>query len=288
MKKKAKYLGIIAVILSVTVCFAGCGSGASSNNPSGSTSKEKIKIEDVSWQMDEGVVDGTRYVLLNYTNNTKYTITSFKLTFKEKSGITDEEKSSFYSDMQAKFKASDEDMEKFKSRSISMRVNTDRVVNPGESASNINCYYYEGYYYVDNFNHYDLVEPDIATIKYIDEDKVYTVYYDYSSKKYSTEAETEIALQWSQTDLGNKIPKPDVKVIESDSTDSTTYFSFDAYGMSLEQFNAYVEECKRLGYTDKSYKSETSYYAYNSEGYQINLSYQKKDYKMDGTVYPPK
>lgn len=31
-------------------------------------------------------------------------------------------------------------------------------------------------------------EPDIATIKYIDKDKIFTVYYDYGSKKYSAEA----------------------------------------------------------------------------------------------------
>lgn len=103
-----------------------------------------------------------------------------------------------------------------------MHAETDRVVNPSESASNINCYYYGGSFLKD-INHYNVVEPDIATIKYIDEGKILTAYYDYSSKKYSAKAETEIAYQWSQIDLGSKIPKLDVKVVESDRDDEIIF-----------------------------------------------------------------
>ena len=34
--------------------------------------------------IDRGIVDGDRYVILDYTNNTKYTLTDFEITFKEK------------------------------------------------------------------------------------------------------------------------------------------------------------------------------------------------------------
>ena len=77
MNKKVKIFTILAVVLSVAACFAGCGSSETTNNPGGSTAKEKINIEDISWKVDEGIVDGDRYVLLNYTNNTQYTITNF-------------------------------------------------------------------------------------------------------------------------------------------------------------------------------------------------------------------
>ncbi|MFR5648782.1 MAG: DUF6591 domain-containing protein [[Eubacterium] siraeum] len=286
MNKKIKILTIFAVILSVVVCFAGCGSNEQTEKPSSSTIKEKINIEDIAWNVDEGIVDGDRYVLLNYTNNTQYTITNFEITFKEKAGVTEEEKVKFYSDVQKKFEASDEDMEDLKSRPISMHAETDRVVNPSESISNANCYYYGGYTYLKDIDHYNLVEPDIATIKYIDEDKIFTVYYDYGSKKYSTEAETEIAYQWSQTDLGSKIPKPDVKVVES-GRDDEAIFMFDAYGLSLEQFNAYIEECKGLGYTVEPGSFEGFYSADNAEGYNVYLHYDEKDYSMGGTISAP-
>lgn len=286
MNKKVKIFTILIVILSMAVCFAGCGNSKTTNNPDSSTVKEKINIEDITWNVDEGIVDGDRYVLLNYTNNTQYTITNFEITFKEKAGVTEEEKATFYSDIQQNFEASDEDMEDLKSQPISMHAETDRVVNPSESASNINCYYYGGSFYLKDINHYNLVEPDIATIKYIDEDKIFTVYYDYSSKKYSAEAETEIAYQWSQTDLGSKIPKPDVKVVESGSDDEII-FMFDAYGLSLEQFNAYVEECKGLGYTVEPGSFEGFYSADNTEGYNVYLYYNEKDHSMSGTISAP-
>lgn len=270
----------------MSVCFAGCGSSETTNDTGSSAAKGKINIEDISWKVDEGIVDGERYVLLNYTNNTQYTLTNFELTFKEKAGITEEEKENFYSDIQEKFEASDEDMEDIKSQPISMHAETDRVVNPGESVSNINCYYYGGSFYLKDINHYNLVEPDIATIKYIDEDKIFTIYYDYASKKYSAEADTEIAYQWSQTDLGSKIPKPDVKVVES-GRDDESIFMFDAYGLSLEQFNAYVEKCKELGYTIEPSSFEGFYSADNTEGYNVYLCYDEKDYSMSGTISAP-
>ena len=141
MNKKVKIFTILAVVLSMAVCFAGCGSSETTNNPSSSTAKEKINIEDISWKVDEDIVDGDRYVLLNYTNNTQYTITNFELTFKEKTGVTEAEKANFYSDIQEKFEASDEDMEDIKSRPISMHAETDRVVNPSESASNTGLFH---------------------------------------------------------------------------------------------------------------------------------------------------
>src|SRR5699024_11849962 len=61
-----------------------------------------------------------------------------------------------------------------------------------------------------------------------------------------------------------KIPKPDVKVVES-GRDDEVIFMFDAYGLSLEQFNAYVEECKGLGYTVEPGSFEGFYSARSEE-----------------------
>ena len=98
MNKRIKIFGIVAVMLILAMCLVGCGSNEKINKPDGSdTVQEKLNIEDIAWSVNEGIVDGDRYVLLNYTNNTKYTIASFGITFKEKSGVTEEEKSKFLS-----------------------------------------------------------------------------------------------------------------------------------------------------------------------------------------------
>mgnify|MGYP004458963801 CR=1 FL=1 len=288
MTKKVKIFIVSAIILVMTVCFVGCSSGKTTNNSNSSngTPKQDININDISWNVDEGIVDGDRYVVLNYTNNTQYTIAEFEIKFKEKSDITEEERESFRSYIKKNFDLSDEDMEGILSLPISMHAETKKVVNPGASVSNIRCFYFTGSHSIKDIRHYNLVEPDIATIKYINENKIYTVYYDYGSKKYSTEENSEIAYQWSQTDLGNKIPKPDVKLIEVGRDDESD-FTFDAYGLSLDQFNAYIEKCKELGYTVEPKSFEGFYSADNAKGYKVRLSYHEYDCSMYVVVSAP-
>ncbi len=302
MRKKlcVLLLGLCSVLISA------CGNKEVSGNPgdippsygeegtvdkkeaseSENTSKAEFNIEDINWEVDEGIVDGKRCVLLSYTNNSSYMIAGFEITFQERSGLTEEEKETFYTDIQEMFEASDEEIEELKEYPISMHAETERITDAGESVTSVNCYYYTGYYYLKDINHYRLVEPDIATVRYVDKDKIHTVYYDYNSGKYSVESETEAAYQWTQTDLGNKIPKPDAKVLGS-SLDTEELFMFDAYGMSLEQFNAYVEECKSMGYTVEANGYEGFYSADDAEGYNIYMYYEEDDFALSGTVEAP-
>lgn len=69
--------------------------------------------------------------------------------------------------------------------------------------------------------------------------------------------------------------------------DDESIFMFDAYGLSLEQFNAYVEKCKELGYTIEPSSFEGFYSADNTEGYNVYLCYDEKDYSMSGTISAP-
>ena len=82
----------------------------------------------------------------NYTNNTKYILTDFEITFKEKADVTEEEKAQFCSDIENAYDINEEDMEEIRSRSISMYAETDRAIDPGESVSNVNCYYSGSFY----------------------------------------------------------------------------------------------------------------------------------------------
>lgn len=84
MNKTLKMFVTFSAVLSMAVCISGCGSGESTSSAGSSVKKVKINIEDIAWNVDEGIVDGDRYVLLDYTNNTKYTLTDFEITFKRK------------------------------------------------------------------------------------------------------------------------------------------------------------------------------------------------------------
>lgn len=267
----------------------GCSGGANSPDASKSTESapqvEGISIDDIAWSVDEGIIDGERYVLMEYTNNSPYTISGIEIAFTEKEGISDEDKETYYSEVQEAFKLNDEDAAEIREKPISMHAETSDVVSAGESTSEIRCYYYSGSYYLKNINHYNLVEPDIATIQYIADGQVRTVNHDFKSGKSTEENKTVEAYQWSTTDLGNHIPRPDVQIVEAGRSDDEI-FMFDAYGMSLEQFNAYVEQCKNQGYTIDSSSLEDLYDADNEEGYNIHLTYWDKGY-MSATVKAP-
>lgn len=73
------------------------------------------------------------------------------------------------------------------------------------------------------------------------------------------------------------------QVLES-GRDDESIFMFDAYGLSLEQFNSYVKECKNLGYTIDSRVFEGFYSADNEDGYNVYLYYNEGDERMSGTV----
>ena len=288
---KSYFALLLSIFLVVSLCA--CNSDkdektSMKNSQDGQNSQQSnsIKIENIDWSIDEGIIDGERHALLHYTNNSKYTISGFELTFKEKQGITDEKKDQFFTEIKKKFEFTDEEIAELKKEGISMHANTEKVVNPNESVKNAYCFYYDGYSYVKDIEHYNLVEPDIATIRYIDDNKIHTTYYDFASKKYSIEEETEVAYQWSKTDFSTKIAKPEVKVVEV-GVDDESRFSFDAFGMSIDQFNAYVDQCMELGFTVDARSHEGFYTADNAEGYNVYLSYDNEDDMMDGSISAP-
>lgn len=300
----------IAVIVaaSATIVFAGCSDNGAPQASTGSEGvasqtsddasavsqtkqpakkRETIKIDDIAWNVDQGIVDGEKYVLLDYTNNSKYTVTDFEMTFKEKGSVTEEDKENFYNEIKDKFSMSDDDISELKQRDISMHAETEKIVEPRESAKNINCYYYSGIYYLKGINHFNLVEPDVATIKYINDNKIYTSYYDFSTKKYSEDENTEEAYYWTTSELGTKIPKPDVKVVKKYISDNEDSFGFEAYGLSLDQFNEYVDKCKQLGFTVDESSYEGYYSADDKDGYNVYLSYKEDDDYMTVTIDAP-
>lgn len=284
MKKLFKILSMVLTGIIIFFSLTACETGASGDGQETTANeKNKLKIKDIAWTVEESVVDGKRYAVLNLTNNTKYVITEFDIEFKEKSDITEEEKNAFYNDAKTMFDIGDEDLEELKAQEISMHVDSDRVINPGDSVSNIRCLYYSGFHYVTNFNHYHLVTPDIATIKYVDNGLIYTTYYDFNSKKFSTDSDTEVALYWTKNNIGNLIPKPDSSVVKK-HIDDEYMFMFDAFEVSLDQFNSYVDKCKNLGYVINSSGFEGYYSADSDKGYNIHLSYDGESLSMGVTV----
>lgn len=162
-----------------------------SNNNS-NTIVSDIKIEEINWSVGPGTVKGENYIVMEFVNNSKYTINSFELKFTEKASVLEEEKDRFYSDIQQSQGFDDDYMTKFKeskkqlNQPITMYGKSEDSVKPSESSQKIKCYYYGGWS-SKNVIHSDLLTPSIATIEYTKDNIEYTLYYNFESNSYEVE-----------------------------------------------------------------------------------------------------
>jgi hypothetical protein len=85
--------------------------------------------------------------------------------------------------------------------------------------------------------------------------------------------------KWSDSELANLISKPDSKYGEIIS-DRENYFSIKIYKISSSQFEDYIDDCKLKGFNVDYSRTNSSYYADNSDGYSLSLIYDEKDKQM--------
>lgn len=183
---------IVATITLLVLAFTlvGCGEGTGSKNKF----VPDIKIEDIEWSVGSGTVKGKNYVLLEFTNNSQYVITSFELEFTEKSKVSKEDKDAFYDDIQKSQGLDDEYMQGFieskelLKQPITMYGKCEEEVGVGLTSSKVKCYYYGGWSSRDVL-HSDLLTPEIATIEYIKDGIKHTLYYNFESEMYDVETE---------------------------------------------------------------------------------------------------
>lgn len=277
MKKAVGILLVFCLCIGLCACSTGDAPSTkqteSSADNDGQTVASAFSIEDIPWDVQEGMLNGKGYILLSFSNNTDYAITEFEIEFQEKENLSAETKDSFYSDMKVLWEYDDSEMEQLKKEPISMWTRAENYyVAPGETIDNITVQYYQGGSKVSNIEHYNLLKPDVATIKYVNGDSLYTANYDFTTNKFHIDEDVILAYYWTKSPLGDMIPKPKSPVVEK-RTDRDTLFSFDAFDMTLEDVNSYAEECKKLGFVVDARSYEGFYAAHNSNGYEVCVSY---------------
>ena len=298
MKKTVRILTLVlAIVMSVSV-FVGCGSNNVDNDsghgdddaPEETTKANEVKIEDIDWSIKSGIVEDRRYALFSYTNKSDFVIREIEISFKEKSGITETQKEQYYKDifellnLDENNPEDEEDIQSIKNKEISMCAESEKICHPKENVTNERVRYYNGYYYVTYPEHYDFVEPDFAKIKFVAENKIFTEYYDFRSKEYTLDDETEVAFYWTEKAIGNELPKPEAEFVELDYYDEEEKFSFEVYGWTAEDYNKYVKQCKEYGFTLNANEGDDDYTADSSKGYHIELDFYARKGKLNAEI----
>lgn len=184
MKKMLKLLIIVLSAVVMTAC-------------KNLHKNEKIGIDDIEWELKNGIVYGEKWAVISFTNNSKYNIWELEIELRPKKNFKGSKLEEFYAYFQEEYDLTSEDMEYYiKDADLRInchyygRYNDDMPLKPGASIDNERISYY-GWYYAHNIEWIDYFEPYIATIVYEDDGYIYTVYFDYEEGEYTHDSTVE-------------------------------------------------------------------------------------------------
>ncbi len=282
-----KKFAAFIILAAMTVTPAGCGNDKSGSNNS------KISIKDIEWNVKESIADGNRIITSYGKNHSKFPLV-FEITFCLKKDVSAEEMESFYSYLKKSYGIydSDEDSDELLEEIIneeSVNISTEFILEPGDTFDLlVDCY---GSFFTD-MSYYNLFEPDIMGIRYISDNTIYTVYYDFKNNEYTQDEETAVAYDWTEYEIGNKIPRLEAAFLQKDH-ETEINFECSAQFISEETYNNYIEDCKAMGYTIDEYTYDSEWYgtknfsARNNDGYYIDLEFNPYYHNMEIKVLAP-
>ena len=130
------------------------------------------------------------------------------------------------------------------------------------------------------------MEPDMLTLAVIGKDSVtYIAYYDFINESWSVESGDKEVNKWPETESTSLVEAPECKVylVTTDEDDEDLFFN--AYGMSEDEFDQYVEDLKEKGFTEDVYESEKYYSADDKAGNSVSIDYDEDTAIMDFVLY---
>lgn len=281
MKKRAVVVASVALLASA-LGLSGCG-GAAANGSGGAPvieqkaktpAKDEIKVEDIAWSVESGVDGGNRRMLFEYENKSDYDVLSVKLEGKLAADLADEDVETGFSNIVK----DGVELESLKAWTFNAEVG-ELVVPGGRSKSDEVCL---GIYYLLDEGQYSMMTPDMLTIEFLADGKLYTEYYDYLSKSYSLSSDVVDVDQWSTSELASLMPKQD-DLLVADITESSTRFGFETVGTTPESYESYVQACKDAGFGFNVTSGDGFFYSSSEDGkYSLNIFYNDNS---EMTVY---
>ena len=284
-----KKVAVLALAALLCMAITGCASpGTDAKDASNANTEETaqtsapaadaIKIEDIAWSIGQGNYGGIRAVTFDYTNNSPYVIFGMNLELDVRDDVAEEELTAFdeaYADNPYWTEWYGDPSE------ATIETSTERLANPGESVGSVPCFLNGASWTDTTIEQYELMEPSIMSIAYVYEGKVYLEYYDFLTQRYSLDSQSgKNAVEWSDSQLASTVPEVDAPVV-SVAYDEDDYFSVRAWGVTWDMYESYIALCEDNGFTrDESRGGDRYYYAFDSEGCEIEIDYYDEDAKM--------
>lgn len=106
-------------------------------------------------------------------------------------------------------------------------------------------------------------------------DKISVNYYNFNNSMYIDLMPYEELgeLVWPSSQIASIIPVP-VSNVGKITWETVDNFHVKVGNTTLKDFNAYVELCKEKGFTVDYSRGEDSFYAYNEDGYKLDVRYE--------------
>ena len=89
-----------------------------------------------------------------------------------------------------------------------------------------------------------------------------------------------VTYEWPSVGLNQYLPIPPTKY-GNIKTDDETRFNIEIYQVSSEDFEGYVKNCKEKGFTISTTKTDSVFYAYHAEQYELDIFYWEDKETMD-------
>ena len=289
MKKK---LLMIITCLCLLFALTACGSGSSSESSESSggsqegISKGDLNIEDFDWTVEEAKIQGYDCYALSLANNSKYDLLGVQIEYAPKADVTEEQLAIFDSFVKENADYIDEGQGV---EDVILRGDRVQYVASGDSVENIplaigiNDFTWTD---IPNEEQFNLMEPRELMVAVIGSDDIlYFAYCDLTDNSWKIDSETAKLNEWPDIEIANLIPKPEGYVFKSDDYDNINALDIDVYGVSEEEFSAYVDQVKELSFSSDTLEYDDYYSAEDKDGNSITLDYDDTTSSFNISAY---
>lgn len=193
MKRWLSFLMAVLLAFTATAC-GGSDPEPSATNTTTTTApavETAIKIEDIAWQLTTEKDGKDTYLAVSYQNNSAYTLTSFKMKFKEKEGLTKEQRDAYWTALEkSQGEEAVENLREMRamqemegSLGLLLYAKDQNAAKPGASAT-VRCLLNDQLE-SRNVAFPELYVPYIAEMEYRDGEQTVLIHYNFLNKRYT-------------------------------------------------------------------------------------------------------